>query len=332
VGRIILGRSLILLPLILLPAAAISQAQEASLIVNGSFEDGPRPPRFVNLAGGSDALRGWVVTGEGVDHVGPGYWTSSEGTHAVDLDGSARSRLTPPFAHGGITQTFATTPGATYRVTFDLSGNPYQKPDVKLMRVSAAGQEAEFSFDITGRNARNMGWLSTEWTFTANDVFTTLEFQSLTVSPATGWGPAIDNVSVTALDRPPHQLQITENEQEIQVNLEAGVLFDTGKYDLKPAATEALQELVGLLNNHPDFPILIEGHTDSVGTPEANQILSESRANAVKEWLTANGKVSSNRITTKGYGQTIPVAPNDTPEGRQKNRRVEIKLQKKAAL
>jgi len=308
-------------------ASTNARAQPVSLLVNGSFEDGPVAAAYLNLVGGASSILGWVVTGEGIDYVGPRYWASSDGTHALDLDGSVRSRISPPFAQGGIAQTFATTPGTSYLVTFDLAGNPYRPPTIKPLRVSAAGQEMEFTFDIAGKSGSNMGWLSKSWTFTAKDASTTLEFRSLTVSPSTGWGAAIDNVSVTPVDKPV-QLEVTENEREIQVKLGAEVLFDTGKYDLKPVATEALQKLAVLLKSYPGLPILIEGHTDSVGKPEANQILSENRANAVKEWLTSHGEVLSGRITTTGYGQTAPVSPNDTAEGRQKNRRVEVRLQK----
>jgi len=195
------------------------------------------------------------------------------------------------------------------------------------MHVSAAGQSMEFTFDITGKNFKNMGWLPKSWTFTATAVTTTLEFRSLTVSPLTGYGPAIDNVSVTALDaRQP--LSVTESEKEIRISLGAEVLFDSGRFALRPAAADALQKVAVLMKSNPGLPILIDGHTDSVGRPEANQVLSENRAAAVKEWLTSQGGVPPERVTTKGYGQTVPAATNDTADGRQKNRRVEIRLQK----
>jgi outer membrane protein OmpA-like peptidoglycan-associated protein len=73
--------------------------------------------------------------------------------------------------------------------------------------------------------------------------------------------------------------------------------------------------------------VLIEDHMDSVGTAQSNQVLSENRAAAVRQWLVANGSPGA-RITAKGFGQTAPVASNDTPEGRQRNRRVEIRLLK----
>jgi outer membrane protein OmpA-like peptidoglycan-associated protein len=128
-----------------------------------------------------------------------------------------------------------------------------------------------------------------------------------------------------------NQLAATEDAKEIRVNLGAEVLFDTGKYMLRPAATAALQQLAMLLRSYPGLPILIEGHTNAVGKPDANQILSEHRANAVKEWLASQGQVPSGCMMTKGYGETMPVAGNETAEDRQKNRRVEIKVQKTTA-
>lgn len=300
--------------------------QRTSLLVNGSFEEGPPAGRFVNLAAGSAAIKGWVVTGEGVDFIGT-LWRGSEGVHSIDLDGSVRSATTPPYAHGGVAQAFATTPGTRYLVRFDLAGNPYAPPVKKPLRVSAAGQSQDFSFDVAGKNPSRMGWAPTRWTFTANSASTTLEFLSLTIPRSTGWGAVIDNVSVTVLeDR--QQLEVTESEKEIAVRLGAEVLFATGEYALRPAAAEALGRVAALLKSHPDLPILIQGHTDNVGSPESNRILSERRAQAVKDWLVSRAGMPATGITTRGFGETVPVAGNATAEGRQKNRRVEIRLTK----
>jgi len=124
------------------------------------------------------------------------------------------------------------------------------------------------------------------------------------------------------------KLGVRENENEIQIKLGAEVLFDTGKYDLKPAATTALTQLAELLRSYPGYPIVIEGHTDSVGTPASNETLSQNRAAAVKTWLVESGQVQAGCIETVGFGQRKPVATNDTPDGRQQNRRVEIRLLK----
>ena len=300
----------------------------ASLIVNGDFEEGPLVRTFLNLAGEASTLDGWVVTGEGIDYVGNDYYRASKGIRSLDLDGSQRSRTTPPYVQGGIAQTFPTTPGQRYLVTFDFAGNPARPPAQKPMRVSAAGESMDFVFDITGKTARNMGWLPKTFTFTAKETSTTLEFRSLMASGMTGYGPAIDNVVVTTATEE-SAVEVRETEEEIQVLLGAEILFDTGQFALKPAATGALQQVAELLKGYPDLPILIEGHTDSVGRPQANQTLSENRAESVKSWLVDDAEVPAARITTKGYGHTAPAATNDTPEGRQKNRRVEIKLQKK---
>jgi len=127
-----------------------------------------------------------------------------------------------------------TVPGTRYRVTFDLAGNPNQLPRVKTMRVSAAGESDEFAFDSTGKTGARMGWMPRHWTFTANAASTTLEFRSLTVSPQTGYGAAIDNVAV--VPDPAAPLEVVETEKELQVSLGSEILFDTGRYDLKPAA------------------------------------------------------------------------------------------------
>lgn len=311
--------------LCLLTAAPLAQRQ-AGLIRNGSFEEGPGTPLFLNLAGGSTALPGWVVTGEGIDLVGAGYWRSSLGTYAIDLDGSARSRTTPPHVRGGIAQTFATVAGKRYRVTFDLAGNPNRGPARKPLRVRAAGDSADFVFDATGKTGRNMGWVPREWVFKAAADSTTLEFTSLTQSLETGYGAAIDRVAVVLLDDAP--LRVTESAREIRVSLGAEILFDTGESTLRPRATAALRQLAALIREHPDLPIEIEGHTDSVGTRASNARLSKERADAVKRWLAVNGAVPESRMTTRGFGPTRPVAPNGTAAGRQQNRRVEMRLRK----
>jgi outer membrane protein OmpA-like peptidoglycan-associated protein len=101
------------------------------------------------------------------------------------------------------------------------------------------------------------------------------------------------------------------------------VLFAFGKADLATGAVRNVDKLAGFLGKHPERKVLIEGHTDSVGSDEVNMTLSQKRADAVKEVLTVKG-VSPDRILTKGYGKQFPVAGNDTESGRQMNRRVEV--------
>jgi outer membrane protein OmpA-like peptidoglycan-associated protein len=103
----------------------------------------------------------------------------------------------------------------------------------------------------------------------------------------------------------------------------ADVLFDTGKYDLRPAARERLARLSGIVLAHPGLRLEVEGHTDSTGSDELNQKLSEQRASTVREYLISQALAADN-IAAKGFGKSMPIATNDTPAGRQKNRRVEM--------
>ena len=106
------------------------------------------------------------------------------------------------------------------------------------------------------------------------------------------------------------------------------MLFDTGKHALKPLAQQSLTQLASVLRAYSGHPIVIEGHTDNVGSAASNQMLSEHRAESVREWLVTQGHIAPACISTKGLGLTEPVADNGTPDGRQKNRRVEITIEK----
>jgi outer membrane protein OmpA-like peptidoglycan-associated protein len=103
----------------------------------------------------------------------------------------------------------------------------------------------------------------------------------------------------------------------------ADVLFDTGKYDLRPPTREALARLSGIALAHPGLRFEVEGHTDSVGSDELNQVLSQQRADTVRDYLIQQG-LPAQGVTARGFGKTVPVADNSTAEGRQKNRRVEL--------
>jgi outer membrane protein OmpA-like peptidoglycan-associated protein len=101
------------------------------------------------------------------------------------------------------------------------------------------------------------------------------------------------------------------------------VLFDTGKYTLRPLAREKLAKISGIVLNYPDLRLAIEGNTDSVGSDVMNQTLSEKRASAVMDFL-AKQNIPVASMTSQGFGKTQPVASNDTADGRQQNRRVEL--------
>ena len=117
-------------------------------------------------------------------------------------------------------------------------------------------------------------------------------------------------------------LQTQDTARGLIVNM-ADVLFDFGKYTLKPAAREKLAKISGIVLAHPGLTLQIEGYTDSVGSDEVNQQLSERRADTVRDFLIEQG-VTGSSVTAKGFGKSNPVASNDTPDGRQKNRRVQL--------
>jgi outer membrane protein OmpA-like peptidoglycan-associated protein len=117
-------------------------------------------------------------------------------------------------------------------------------------------------------------------------------------------------------------LQTRDTARGLIVNM-SDVLFDTGKYSLRPLAREKLAKVAGIVSGHPGLRLDVEGHTDSVGGDEYNQGLSEQRGAAVRDYLTHEGMAASS-VTAKGFGKTQPVASNETAEGRQQNRRVEL--------
>jgi outer membrane protein OmpA-like peptidoglycan-associated protein len=117
-------------------------------------------------------------------------------------------------------------------------------------------------------------------------------------------------------------LETRETARGLIVNM-SDVLFDTGKYTLKPGAREKLAKIGGIVLAHPGLKLQIEGHTDSIGSDEYNQRLSEDRANSVRDYLVSQG-VSPDAVTARGFGKTQPVTDNSTAAGRQQNRRVEL--------
>ena len=123
----------------------------------------------------------------------------------------------------------------------------------------------------------------------------------------TEWATVTVNASATPIDR-----------------LTVHVNFDTDKSVIRKADLKDLQKALEFVRKYPGSSISVEGHTDSTGTPKYNQGLSERRAAAVKKYLLDNGVTSADKITSVGYGETRPIASNDTAEGRFQNRRVEI--------
>jgi outer membrane protein OmpA-like peptidoglycan-associated protein len=117
-------------------------------------------------------------------------------------------------------------------------------------------------------------------------------------------------------------LETRDTARGLVVNM-SDVLFDSGRYTLRPLAREKLAKISGIVLAYPTLRLAVEGNTDSVGTEEFNQTLSEQRAESVRTYLTGQG-VPESSTTAQGFGKTRPIASNDTSDGRQQNRRVEL--------
>jgi outer membrane protein OmpA-like peptidoglycan-associated protein len=129
-------------------------------------------------------------------------------------------------------------------------------------------------------------------------------------------------VRIRLLEQFNRVLPTTDTSRGLVVNM-GDVSFDSGKANLRPQARETLAKLSGIVLNYPSLRLTIEGHSDNTGSPAANQTLSEQRANAVRDYLINQG-LDSGSLSAQGLGIKNPIASNDTIEGRQMNRRVEI--------
>ena len=173
-----------------------AQGARADLVVNGSFELGIDPGTFTTLtAPDAVSILGWTVTGGTVDYIGT-YWQASSGSRSLDMDGISQGTIAQ--------QTLATVIGQTYRISFDLAGNPDNGPTIKTIGVTIGGSGLKtFTFDSTGKSHSDMGWITESFYYTATGS-SDLTFQSLTIGPPgnetfAAYGPALDNVSVTAV-------------------------------------------------------------------------------------------------------------------------------------
>lgn len=119
--------------------------------------------------------------------------------------------------------------------------------------------------------------------------------------------------------------QLAENERGLVITLNSGVLFKSGKSTVLPAARRKLLEVAAVLRGAPERRTSVEGYTDTDGDEAANQLLSQDRADAVRAFLVSQG-VAAEKVSAIGYGESRPIATNDTVEGRANNRRVEIVL------
>jgi choice-of-anchor C domain-containing protein len=173
--------------LVLFAALALAPAARAD-VINGSFESGPAMPPGAGLLlnAGDTRLTGWTIGGANVEYVDTLSWACADGVRSVGLNG-----ISP----GTLSQAFATVAGTQYSVTFLLSGEPFTDPILKHLRVSAAGQQQDFTFDTGSIWHWAMGWTSKSFSFTANATTTTLTFTTLDAGDA---GPILDDVQVVS--------------------------------------------------------------------------------------------------------------------------------------
>jgi uncharacterized protein (TIGR03437 family) len=157
-------------------------ATGTNLLQNPSFELPGLASGNLEVVAGNPFIPNWAVTSGVIDYVA--LWAASDGQIALDLNA---------LVTGSVGQSFSTVPGGSYTVCFDMAGNPAGGPTLKSLRVTAAGIGQTYSFDISGKSAASMGWLTKVWTFQATGSQTTLDFAS-TVGGA--YGPAIDNIRV----------------------------------------------------------------------------------------------------------------------------------------
>ena len=142
------------------------------------------------------------------------------------------------------------------------------------------------------------------------------------LNPDTDGGTVDDGIEVRRETNP-----LDANDDVVKVGVPIileGITFATGKADITPESEETLQKALRTLNTYPEIQVEISGHTDDVGSNKSNQKLSQLRAESVMSWLVSHG-IDASRLTAVGYGEDQPMVPNDSPENKQKNRRIEFK-------
>lgn len=148
-------------------------------------------------------------------------------------------------------------------------------------------------------------------------IFLTINFNSTSSKPSINSKPPDTNAD--SIPKSPYH-----KDEIVQLN---NIFFDFSKWALRPESYYELSKLVDALKKYPKLEIIIQAHTDNVGTDIYNQNLSEKRASSVVQYLISQG-IPSHQISSKGFGESAPISTNDTYEGRQINRRIEFKVQK----
>ena len=173
---------------------ALAGTARADMLVNGNFEDGPVIPLanpILALTPGTSVLNGWSVSSGTVCVVTDNYWVPLSGHRSVCLsDMRPGSTSTIP---GSLQQAFASAPGATYRLTFWMSGEAFSSPTLKHLHVSAGASAQDFTFDVTPAWNWDMAWAVHTLDFTASSTSTLVQLRG---EDASSWGPALDSMKV----------------------------------------------------------------------------------------------------------------------------------------
>ena len=186
----------------------VGTGAHANLLLNGGFEIGTAPPNgqfSTPLSGDSTTISNWIVggpAGASVDYIS-GYWQPNSGSRSIDLSGSTDGA--GGFKWGSLSQTFATTLGQQYKVSFWLSGNPDGPPPTKAIDVSVGSTLFQTTFALAAHptTRADMGWVLTTFLFVANAASQTITFSANAVANNTFYGPAIDDVDISAVPLPP---------------------------------------------------------------------------------------------------------------------------------
>ena len=172
---------------VILAGLCSGPVSRAEGLVNGNFEQGPAIPQanpIYAVAPGNTALTGWTVTGGTISIVTDNYWVPLSGHRSLELSSSGP---------GNIEQSFASSAGSVYRLTFWITGEPFSSPTIKHLRVTAGPTTQDYAYDTTPAWHWDMSWTQHTLDFTASAAATTLRFSSMDASP---WGPAIDSAKV----------------------------------------------------------------------------------------------------------------------------------------
>lgn len=245
-----------------------------------------------------------------------------------------------PYVHGGFVKVIDPSWGAGAGITFPIHVSKHVSiiPDFKATTCSSrtfANTQSPIAVALSatlgvairfGRDGKSSGARVVTPVSTETELVPPPMRESIPAPAAPDTVKRELTPIVVEVEKAPRDTTVVVPEIREPESISALALFDSDKTELRNEILPELDKIVAWFKAHPDAKGTIEGHTDNTATPEYNQQLSEQRAKAVYQYLIDKG-IPAERLTYVGYGQSRPVATNDTPEGKQKNRRVEIKIE-----